>query len=117
MCTDRIYRFQMHDYAFSSNERLLHALGGDDFTRLLNQTIDEAMQQAGFSQKFINQVVCPAMRVNYGQGVTIPGFVGECLEVAFHPGRGRMGWKRTEKVLWATLPWIVCSFVQQSCVL
>ncbi|XP_063031445.1 prenylcysteine oxidase 1-like [Melospiza melodia melodia] len=72
----RIYRYQMHDYAFSSNERLLHALGGDDFARLLNQSIDEAMQKAGFSQKFINHVVCPAMRVNYGQGVTIPGFVG-----------------------------------------
>ncbi|NWZ18215.1 PCYOX oxidase, partial [Agelaius phoeniceus] len=72
----RIYRYQMHDYAFSSNERLLHALGGDDFTRLLNQSIDEAMQKAGFSQKFINQVVGPAMRVNYGQGVAIPGFVG-----------------------------------------
>ncbi|XP_064256507.1 prenylcysteine oxidase 1 [Passer domesticus] len=72
----RIYRYQMHDYAFSSNERLLHALGGDDFARLLNQSIDQAMQEAGFSQKFINQVVCPAMRVNYGQGVTVNGFVG-----------------------------------------
>ncbi|NXB69861.1 PCYOX oxidase, partial [Donacobius atricapilla] len=72
----RIYRYQMHDYAFSSNERLLHALGGKDFLQLLNQTIDEAMQKAGFSQKFINEVVCPAMRVNYGQGVTVNGFVG-----------------------------------------
>ncbi|XP_066062397.1 prenylcysteine oxidase 1 [Chamaea fasciata] len=72
----RIYRYQMHDYAFSSNERLLHALGGNDFMQLLNQTIDEAMQKAGFSQKFINEVVCPTMRVNYGQGVTINGFVG-----------------------------------------
>ncbi|XP_009075754.1 PREDICTED: prenylcysteine oxidase 1, partial [Acanthisitta chloris] len=72
----RIYRYQMHDYAFSSNERLLHALGGNDFTRMLNQTIDEIMQQAGFSQKFINEVVCPVMRVNYGQGVNINGFVG-----------------------------------------
>ncbi|NWR96642.1 PCYOX oxidase, partial [Motacilla alba] len=72
----RIYRYQMHDYAFSSNERLLHALGGDDFTRLLNQSIDEAMQRAGFSQKFINQVVCPVMRFAYGQGVGVNGFVG-----------------------------------------
>ncbi|NXQ79967.1 PCYOX oxidase, partial [Nyctibius grandis] len=72
----RIYRYQTHDYAFSSNERLLHALGGDDFTRMLNQTIDEAMQKAGFSHKFINEVVCPAMRVNYGQGVNVNGFVG-----------------------------------------
>ncbi|NXN78782.1 PCYOX oxidase, partial [Bombycilla garrulus] len=72
----RIYRYQMHEYAFSSNERLLHALGGNDYLQLLNQTIDEAMQKAGFSQKFINEVVCPAMRVDYGQGVTINAFVG-----------------------------------------
>ncbi|XP_029890729.1 prenylcysteine oxidase 1 isoform X2 [Aquila chrysaetos chrysaetos] len=72
----RIYRYQTHDYAFSSNERLLHALGGNDFIRMLNQTIDEAMQKAGFSHKFINEVVCPAMRVNYGQGVNINSFVG-----------------------------------------
>lgn len=75
----RIYRYQTHDYAFSSNERLLHALGGNDFTRLLNQTIDEALQKAGFSHKFINEVVCPAMRVNYGQGVTVNAFVGTCF--------------------------------------
>ncbi|XP_069657194.1 prenylcysteine oxidase 1 isoform X2 [Haliaeetus albicilla] len=72
----RIYRYQTHDYAFSSNERLLHALGGNDFIRMLNQTIDEAMQKAGFSHRFINEMVCPAMRVNYGQGVNINGFVG-----------------------------------------
>ncbi|NXH26493.1 PCYOX oxidase, partial [Myiagra hebetior] len=72
----RIYRYQMHDYAFSSNERLLHALGGNEFTQLLNQTIDEAMQKAGFSQKFINEVVCPFMRLYYGQQVTVNGFVG-----------------------------------------
>ncbi|KAM6235167.1 prenylcysteine oxidase 1 [Porphyrio hochstetteri] len=72
----RIYRYQTHDYAFSSNEQLLHALGGSDFTQMLNQTIDEAMQKAGFSHKFITEVVCPAMRVNYGQGVNINSFVG-----------------------------------------
>ncbi|NXS54613.1 PCYOX oxidase, partial [Brachypteracias leptosomus] len=72
----RIYRYQTYDYAFSSNEQLLHALGGNSFTRMLNQSIDEAMQRAGFSHKFINEVVCPAMRVNYGQGVNINSFVG-----------------------------------------
>jgi len=44
---------------------------------MFNQTIDEAMQKASFSQKFINEMVCPAMRVDYGQGVNINGFVGE----------------------------------------
>ncbi|NXG49626.1 PCYOX oxidase, partial [Psilopogon haemacephalus] len=72
----RVYRYQAHDYAFSSNEKLLHALGGDSFTLLLNQTIDEAMQRAGFSHKFISEMVCPAIRVNYGQGININAFVG-----------------------------------------
>ncbi|XP_061448749.1 prenylcysteine oxidase 1 [Rhineura floridana] len=72
----RIYRYQSHDYAFSSNEGLLHALGGADFLQMLNRTIDEAMQKAGFSQKFINQMVTPVMRVNYGQGANINSFVG-----------------------------------------
>uniref|UniRef100_UPI003704D4C5 Ancestral Prenylcysteine Oxidase 1 (PCYOX1) n=1 Tax=Mammalia TaxID=40674 RepID=UPI003704D4C5 len=72
----RIYRYQSHDYAFSSVEGLLHALGGDEFTRMLNRTILEALQKAGFSQKFLNEIVTPAMRVNYGQSTNINGFVG-----------------------------------------
>ncbi|KFO77753.1 Prenylcysteine oxidase, partial [Cuculus canorus] len=82
----RIYRYQTHDYAFSSNERLLHALGGNDFTQMLNQTIDEAMQRAGFSHKFIKEVVCPVMRVNYGQGVNINAFVGATSLAAVESG-------------------------------
>uniref|UniRef100_A0A8B9TT23 Prenylcysteine oxidase 1 n=1 Tax=Anas platyrhynchos TaxID=8839 RepID=A0A8B9TT23_ANAPL len=62
----RIYRYQTYDYTFSSNERLFHALGGNDFTQMLNQTIDEAMQKASFSHKFINEMVCPTMRDNFG---------------------------------------------------
>uniref|UniRef100_A0A8D0GUP9 Prenylcysteine oxidase 1 n=1 Tax=Sphenodon punctatus TaxID=8508 RepID=A0A8D0GUP9_SPHPU len=72
----RIYRYQTHDYSFSSTEGLLHALGGNNFMEMLNGTIDEAMQKAGFSQKFINEIVTSVMRVNYGQGATINGFVG-----------------------------------------
>ncbi|XP_010213921.1 PREDICTED: prenylcysteine oxidase-like, partial [Tinamus guttatus] len=71
-----IYRYQTHDYTFSSNERLLHALGGNDFAQMVNQTLDESMQKAGFSHKFINEVICPVMRVNYGQGVNMNAFVG-----------------------------------------
>ncbi|CAI5783404.1 prenylcysteine oxidase 1 [Podarcis lilfordi] len=72
----RIYRYQVYDYAFSSNEGLLHALGGADFVQMLNVTIDEAMQKTSFSQKFINEMVTPVMRVNYGQGANINSFVG-----------------------------------------
>ncbi|XP_067326816.1 prenylcysteine oxidase 1-like [Anolis sagrei] len=72
----RIYRYQAHDYAFSSNEVLLHALGGAELIQMWNQTIEESMQKAGFSQKFIHEMATPIMRYNYGQGVGINGFVG-----------------------------------------
>ncbi|KAM9069742.1 prenylcysteine oxidase 1 isoform X1 [Sarcophilus harrisii] len=72
----RIYRYQSHDYSFSSVEGLLHALGGDEFTGMLNRTILQSLQKAGFSEKFLNEIVTPAMRVNYGQSTSINGFVG-----------------------------------------
>ncbi|KAG9488910.1 prenylcysteine oxidase 1 [Eleutherodactylus coqui] len=72
----RIYRYQTFDYSFSSTGSLLHAMGGNDFTTKINVTIDEAMQTAGFSERFINDIVVAAMRVNYGQGVKVNGFVG-----------------------------------------
>ncbi|XP_068128504.1 prenylcysteine oxidase 1-like [Hyperolius riggenbachi] len=72
----RIYRYQTFDYSFSTTEALLHAMGGSDFIGKLNMTIDEALQKSGFSQRFIDDIVVPAMRVNYCQGVHINGFVG-----------------------------------------
>ncbi|MBN3317458.1 PCYOX oxidase, partial [Atractosteus spatula] len=72
----RIYQFQQFGYSFSSVERLLHAMGGDEFLRLTNQTLDEAMRGAGFSQQFLNDIVTPITRVNYGQSVKINAFVG-----------------------------------------
>ncbi|XP_072835265.2 prenylcysteine oxidase 1 [Pogona vitticeps] len=82
----RIYRYQSHDYAFSTSEALLHALGGSDFLQRLNQTMDESMQRAGFSQKFINEIVTPVMRYNYGQGASINGFVGVVALTGTDPG-------------------------------
>ncbi|KAG8440886.1 hypothetical protein GDO86_006572 [Hymenochirus boettgeri] len=72
----RIYRYQTFDYSFSSTESILHAMGGKEFSESVNKTIDEVMQKAGFSQRFIDEIVAPAMRTNYGQGVKINGFVG-----------------------------------------
>ncbi|XP_073509694.1 prenylcysteine oxidase 1 [Phyllobates terribilis] len=72
----RIYRYQTFDYSFSSTESMLHAMGGNDFITKVNVTIDEVMQKAGFSQRFIDDIVVPAMRVNYGQGAKVNGFVG-----------------------------------------
>ncbi|XP_062065590.1 prenylcysteine oxidase 1 [Lepus europaeus] len=72
----RIYRYQSHDYAFSSVEKLLHALGGDDFVGSLNRTLLETLQKAGFSEKFLQELVAPVMRTNYGQNLDINAFVG-----------------------------------------
>ncbi|XP_020840986.1 prenylcysteine oxidase 1 [Phascolarctos cinereus] len=72
----RIYRYQSHDYSFSSVEGLMHALGGDEFTGMLNRTIFQSMQKAGFSEKFLNEIVTPVTRFNYGQDAGINGFVG-----------------------------------------
>uniref|UniRef100_A0A1A8CMW8 Prenylcysteine oxidase 1 n=1 Tax=Nothobranchius kadleci TaxID=1051664 RepID=A0A1A8CMW8_NOTKA len=72
----RIYQYQQFGYAFTNVERLLHAMGGDGFLTLMNQTLEEAMMGEGFSQVFINDIVAPITRVNYGQSVRINGFVG-----------------------------------------
>ncbi|EPY74866.1 prenylcysteine oxidase precursor [Camelus ferus] len=72
-----IYRYQSHDYAFSSVEKLLHSLGGDDFLALFNRSLLETLQKAGFSEKFLDEIITPVMRVNYGQNMNINGFVGD----------------------------------------
>lgn len=72
----RIYQYQQYGYSFSTVERLLHAMGGDSFVTLMNQTLEEAMMGEGFSQIFLNDIVAPITRVNYGQSVRINGFVG-----------------------------------------
>lgn len=72
----RIYQYQQFGYSFSSVERLLHAIGSDYFLTQMNQTLEEAMMAEGFSQLFLNDIVSPITRVNYGQSVRINGFVG-----------------------------------------
>ncbi|KAI5099527.1 prenylcysteine oxidase 1 precursor [Silurus meridionalis] len=72
----RIYQYQQFSYSFSTVERMLHAMNGDEFLALLNQTLEEAMLAHGFSQTFINEIVTPISRVNYGQSVRLHAFVG-----------------------------------------
>lgn len=56
-------------------------MGGDSFLTLMNQTLEETMMGEGFSQIFLNDIVAPITRVNYGQSVRINGFVGMFLNV------------------------------------
>ncbi|XP_068429860.1 prenylcysteine oxidase 1 [Clinocottus analis] len=82
----RIYQYQQYGYSFSSVDRLLHAMGGDSFLNLLNQTLEETMMGQGFSQVFLNNMVAPITRVNYGQSVRINGFVGAVSLAGAAPG-------------------------------
>lgn len=96
---NRIYRYQSHDYAFSSVEKLLHAVGGDDFLGLLNHTLHETLQKAGFSEKFINEMVAPIMKVNYGQSTDLSAFVGEPERV--------LSWTLSQKRTWLMIQWLL----------
>ncbi|XP_062334453.1 prenylcysteine oxidase 1 isoform X1 [Osmerus eperlanus] len=82
----RIYQYQQFGYSFSSVEKLLHAMGGDGFLVLANQTLEEAMLGEGFSQSFLNDIVAPVTRINYGQSVRINGFVGAVSLAGADPG-------------------------------
>uniref|UniRef100_UPI00358FF787 prenylcysteine oxidase-like n=1 Tax=Myxine glutinosa TaxID=7769 RepID=UPI00358FF787 len=71
-----IYKCQSRGYSFSSNEKLLFAIGQEDFLKLLKQPLDEVLLQQGVSRHFIDEVVAPVIRTNYGQGTNISAFVG-----------------------------------------
>ncbi|KAJ0061634.1 hypothetical protein NL108_005778, partial [Boleophthalmus pectinirostris] len=72
----RIYKYQAHGYAFSSVEELLDSLGGTGFLNMTRRPLSDSLLELGVSQRFIDEVIAPIMRVNYGQNVSIPAFVG-----------------------------------------
>ncbi|TKS84542.1 Prenylcysteine oxidase [Collichthys lucidus] len=82
----QIHEYQQYGYSFSTVEKLLHAMGGDNFLTMLNQTLEETMMADGFSQVFLNDIVAPVMRGNYGQSVRINGFVGAVSLAGADPG-------------------------------
>ncbi|TRY95231.1 hypothetical protein DNTS_004732 [Danionella cerebrum] len=72
----RIYKYQAHGYAFSSVEELLDSLGGSGFLNMTRRSLSESLLELGVSQRFIEEVIAPIIRVNYGQNISIPAFVG-----------------------------------------
>lgn len=73
----RIYKYQAHGYAFSSVEELLDSLGGSGFINMTRRPLSDSLLELGVSQRFIDEVIAPVMRINYGQNVSIPAFVGQ----------------------------------------
>ncbi|XP_078285120.1 prenylcysteine oxidase 1-like isoform X2 [Rhinoraja longicauda] len=72
----RIYQYQSLGYSFTSMDKLLHVLGGDTFVQLTKHSIDEALQKNGISQRYIDEMVGPIIRLTYGEGINVNAFVG-----------------------------------------
>ena len=47
-----------------------------DFLTSLKKSTSEEMAEIGLSERFIDEMVRAAMRTNYGQDISIGGFVG-----------------------------------------
>ncbi|KAM3925763.1 prenylcysteine oxidase 1-like [Leptodactylus fuscus] len=72
----RVYKYQAHEYAFSTIEGLLRSLGGDHFVNMTQKSVGESLQGIGVSQRFIDDVISAVMKASYGQSVSIPALVG-----------------------------------------
>uniref|UniRef100_A0A8C6SLS0 Prenylcysteine oxidase 1 like n=1 Tax=Neogobius melanostomus TaxID=47308 RepID=A0A8C6SLS0_9GOBI len=72
----RIYKYQAHGYAFSSVEELLDSLGGSGFLNMTRRPLSDSLLELGVSQRFIDEVIAPIMRVNYGQNVRAVSLAG-----------------------------------------
>ncbi|XP_061606902.1 prenylcysteine oxidase-like isoform X1 [Phyllopteryx taeniolatus] len=80
----RIYKYQAHGYAFSSAEDLLDSLGGSGFLNMTRRPLSDSLLELGVSQRFIDEVVAPVIRLDYGQNVSIPAFVGAVSLASAH---------------------------------
>ncbi|XP_077360833.1 prenylcysteine oxidase 1-like [Festucalex cinctus] len=80
----RIYKYQAHGYAFSSVEELLESLGGSGFVNMTRRPLSDSLLELGVSQRFIDEVVAPVIRLNYGQNVSVPAFVGAVSLASSH---------------------------------
>ncbi|XP_075065718.1 prenylcysteine oxidase 1-like isoform X2 [Mixophyes fleayi] len=83
----RVYKYQAHEYAFSSIEGLLRSLGGEHFVNMTQKSVSESLQSIGVSQRFIDDVISAVMKASYGQSVTIPALVGA---MSLAGGQGNM---------------------------
>lgn len=75
-----MYKYQAHGYAFSSVEELLNSLGGSGFINMTRRPLSDSLLELGVSQRFIEEVIVPIIRVNYGQNISIPAFIGQRVE-------------------------------------
>lgn len=71
-----IYDTQASGQAFTSVEGLLSSMS-PSYLDLLHVSIGKQLEDKGFSQILIKELIQAAMRTNYGQNIDIHSFVGE----------------------------------------
>lgn len=71
-----MYEFQKEGHAFSTVEDLLNA-ADPKLIEYTKKSVKDLLKEDGFSDKFIDEFVMGAMRINYGQTTSVHGLVGE----------------------------------------
>ncbi|KAK7098695.1 prenylcysteine oxidase 1-like [Littorina saxatilis] len=82
---ERIYDYQNQGMAFTNVEDLLRSMDESfiNYTRINCRTM---FKDAGFSDKFIDELVMGGLRENYGQTTDAHGFVGAVSMAGVEPG-------------------------------
>ncbi|XP_052229609.1 prenylcysteine oxidase 1-like [Dreissena polymorpha] len=84
-CMTRLYKFQATGHAFSTVEDLLNAMC-PHLVQYGKTSIKELLKKDGFSDRFIEEFVMGALRVNYGQTTSVHGLVGSVSMAGVEPG-------------------------------
>ena len=72
----RLYEIQAEGHAFSTVEDLVHAMD-PSLVEWTKKSIKTLLKEEGFHDRFIDEFVMGAMRVNYGQTPDAQGLVGK----------------------------------------
>jgi len=72
---DRIYNIQNEGFVFSNVPELVSAMD-PSFALMLETSLQDALEELGFSKLFIQELATAVMRVNYGQLTDAHQFVG-----------------------------------------
>ncbi|KAL3841327.1 hypothetical protein ACJMK2_019489 [Sinanodonta woodiana] len=81
----KFYQIQADGHAFSTVEELLSAMD-ETLVSWTKKSIRTLLKEEGFSDKFIDEIVMAALRVNYGQTTDVHGLVGAVSMAGIEPG-------------------------------
>jgi prenylcysteine oxidase/farnesylcysteine lyase len=73
----KIYDLQAAGHSYRTVPEMLEAMGGESFFDLTQTTAEDYFKHnLGWNEQLVDEVVCAAMKVNYGQNNSIDAFTG-----------------------------------------